>query len=87
MILFSVLGCSDPLSVRSVAFCQLLVAALKTSLRGMDSYFRVTVVFLSVLLHGRAVSYTAGILPACSVQQILKYSVCSVYSVFVPGIC
>ena len=33
---FSVLGCSDPLSVRSVAFCPLLAAALKTSLRGMD---------------------------------------------------
>ena len=27
---------SDPLSVRSVAFCLLLAAALKTSLRGMD---------------------------------------------------
>ena len=50
-------------------------------------HFRVTVVFSSVLrtpqknyqLHCRN--------PACSVQQIPKYSVYSVYSVFVPGIC
>ena len=46
---FWVLGCSDPLSVRSVAVCLLLAAPLKTSLLRHGFYFRVTVVFSFVL--------------------------------------
>ena len=69
---FWVLGCSDPLSVRSVAFWLPLAAELQTSplprppLRH-GFHFRVTVVFRCVSLrslHRRAISYTAVILPA-----------------------
>ena len=39
----------DPLSVRSVAFCLLLAAALKTTLLRHGFYFHATVVFRCVL--------------------------------------
>ena len=42
---------SDPLSVRSVAFCLPLAAALKTTLLRHGFHFRATVVFRSVATH------------------------------------
>ena len=69
-ILFSVLGCSDPLSVRSVAVCLLLAAPLKTSLLRHGFYFHVTVVFSSVLRHSTEDLQLHCRNPACSVQQI-----------------
>ena len=72
---------SDPLSVRSVAFCLLLAAALKTTLLRHGFYFRATVVFRCVLRTSQKnYSCTAGI-SACSSafskSQIL--CICSLY--------
>ena len=71
----------DPLSVRSVAFCLLLAAALKTTLLRHGFYFRATVVFRCVLRTSQKnYSCTAGI-SACSSafskSQIL--CICSLY--------
>ena len=72
---------SDPLSVRSVAFCLLLAAALKTTLLRHGFYFHATVVFRCVLRTSqKSYSCTAGI-SACSSafskSQIL--CICSLY--------
>ena len=68
--MFSVQGCSDPLSVRSVAFCLPLAAERQTSPLRHGFHFRVTVVFSSVLRTPQKNYQVHCRNPACSVQQI-----------------
>ena len=83
---FWALGCSDPLfsTVRS-----LLPASSSSARDHAAAWISLPCNFR--LQFRSSYSTEEGQLqcrnPACSVQQIPKYSVCSVYSVFVPGIC